>query len=125
MRLLLDEHLSPEIARQLRSRGHDVVAVAERPDLVGRADRVHFAIAPEERRAIVTRDLRDFRPLLAAALRSGATTYGLVCVPRRFSPTRKGIGSLVAALDALLTAHPADDALAAVGEVWLEEPERG
>ncbi len=33
MRLLLDEHCSPEIARQLRTLGHDVVAVAERPDL--------------------------------------------------------------------------------------------
>jgi Domain of unknown function (DUF5615) len=27
VKLLLDEHYSPEIARQLRTRGHDVVAV--------------------------------------------------------------------------------------------------
>ncbi|MFL5839912.1 MAG: DUF5615 family PIN-like protein [Thermoleophilaceae bacterium] len=67
----LDEHLSPEIARQLRDRGHDVVAVGERSDLRGRSDRVHFASLPDERRAIVTRDLGDFRSLLAAALRSG------------------------------------------------------
>ena len=33
MRLLLDEHLSPEIAASLRSRGHDVVAVSERGEL--------------------------------------------------------------------------------------------
>lgn len=31
VRLLLDEHLSPEIAHQLRARGHDAIAVGERP----------------------------------------------------------------------------------------------
>jgi Domain of unknown function (DUF5615) len=67
----LDEDVSPEIARQPRDRGHDVVAVGERSDLRGRSDRVHFASLPDERRAIVTRDLGDFRSLLAAALRSG------------------------------------------------------
>jgi hypothetical protein len=121
LKLLLDEHLSPEIARQLRKRGHDVVAVSERPGLRGRPDRVHFASLPTEQRVIVTRDLPDFRPLLAEALRRGTTTCGLVCVPRRFSLDRDGIGRLVRALDALLQAHPqADAAIALGGEIWLE-----
>ena len=102
LRLLLDEHLSPEIARQLRGRGHDVLAVGERHDLRGRPDRVHLASQPDQRRVIVTRDLGDFRPLLAGALRSGTRTYGLICVPRRFSLSRREIGRLVHALDALL-----------------------
>ncbi|MGO9788791.1 MAG: DUF5615 family PIN-like protein [Solirubrobacteraceae bacterium] len=106
MKLLLDEHLSPEISRQLRERGHDVVAVGERTDLRGRADRVHFASLPDEQRAIVTHDLGDFRPLLAEALRRGSSTYGLVCVPARFPLNRHGIGRLVTALDALLQAPP-------------------
>jgi predicted nuclease of predicted toxin-antitoxin system len=123
LKLLLDEHLSPEIARQLRERGHDVVAVGERPGLRGRPDRAHFASLPDEQRAIVTRDLADFRPLLVEALRRGAKTYGLVCVPQRFSLNHEGIGSLVRALDALLQAHPeANAAIALGGEVWLENP---
>ncbi|HVB26867.1 MAG TPA: DUF5615 family PIN-like protein [Mycobacteriales bacterium] len=123
MRLLLDEHLSPEIARQLRQRGHDVVAVSERADLRGRADRVHFASIPDQQRVIVTRDLADFRPMLAETLRHGRITYGLVCVPRRFTLNRAGIGRIVRALDALLVAHPQSDAVAALGgELWLDDP---
>ena len=123
MKLLLDEHLSPEIARQLRERGRNVVAVGERTDLRGRPDRVHFASLPDEQRTIVTRDLGDFRPLLAEALRRGSSTYGLVCVPARFPLNRDGIGRLVAALDALLVAHPAVDAAVSLGgEIWLQDP---
>lgn len=123
MKLLLDEHLSPEIARQLRERGHDVIAVGERTDLRGRPDRVHFASLPDERRAIVTRDLGDFRPLLAEALRRGSSTYGLLCVPARFPLNRDGIGRLVAALDGLLRAHPeVDAAISLGGEIWLQDP---
>jgi Domain of unknown function (DUF5615) len=122
LRLLLDEHLSSEIARQLRDRGHDVVAVGERADLRGRPDRVHFASLPEEQRAIVTRDLADFRPLLANELRRGGTTYGLVCVPRRFAGNRGAIGRFVRSLDALLHARPEVDALIALGgEICLED----
>ena len=126
MKLLLDEHLSPEIARQLRERGHDAIAVGERTDLRGRPDRVHFASLPEEQRVIVTRDLADFRPLLAEALRRGTPTYGLVCVPARFPLNRDGIGRLVAALDALLQANPeVDAAISLGGEIWLQDPPTG
>jgi len=123
LKLLLDEHLSPEIARQLRERGHDVVAVGERSDLRGRPDLVHFASLPDEQRAVVTRDLGDFRPLLAEALRRGSSTYGLVCVTARFPLNRDAIGRLVAALDALLHAHPEVDAAVSLGgEIWLQDP---
>ena len=122
MKLLLDEHLSPEIARQLRERGHDAIAVGERTDLRGRPDRVHFASLAEEQRVIVTRDLADFRPLLAEALRRGTPTYGLVCVPARFPLNRDGIGQLIAPLDALLRANPeVDAAISLGGEIWLQD----
>lgn len=122
MKLLLDEHLSPEIARQLRARGHDVVAVGERADLRGRSDRVHFASLADEQRAIVTRDLGDFRPLLADAVRRGGKAYGLVCVPGRFPLSREGISRLVRALDVLLRELPeVDAAIALGGEIWLQD----
>ncbi len=123
LRLLLDEHLSPEIARQLRAQGHDVIAVGERADLRGRPDRVHFAVLPDQQRAIVTRDVGDFRPLLAEALRRGTPTYGIVCVPERFPLSRAGIGRLVRALAALLDAHSEPDAVVKRGgEIWLDDP---
>lgn len=126
MRLLLDEHLSPEIARQLRARGHDVVAVAEHPELKGRSDRVHFASQAEQRRTIVTRDLGDFRPLLGEVLRLGGQTYGLLCVPHRFSLSRDNIARMVRALQAVLEAHPEDDAVIRLGgEIWLDDPTPG
>ncbi len=36
MKLLLDEMYPRRLAEQLRAEGHDVVAVVELPDLVGR-----------------------------------------------------------------------------------------
>lgn len=122
MRLLLDEHYSPEIAEQLRRRGHDVVAVGEEPALRGLADEIHFATSPEQRRAIVTENVGDFRPLLAAAVRAGTANYGLVCVSaRRFPRAKAAIGRMILALDALLRDHPADDGLRD-REVWLHDP---
>jgi len=120
VKLLLDEHFSPEIARQLRARGHDVIAVKEHPELIGRADRVHFASMPQQRRAIVTQDLGDFRPLLAQAMRAGEKTYGLVCVPARVSLSRGAIGQVVDSLEQLLQRHPGEeDLIDRGGEIWL------
>jgi hypothetical protein len=121
VRLLLDEHFSPEIARQLRARGHDVIAVKERSELIGRSDRVHFAAMPEQRRAIVTQDLCDFRPLLSQAMRADGKTYGLVCVPARVSLSRQAVGQVVASLELLLRENPGDDDLIdRGGETWLQ-----
>ncbi len=122
VRMLLDEHFSPEIARRLRARGHDAIAVKEHPELIGRADRVHFASMPEERRAIVTQDLGDFRPLLSETMRAGGKTYGLVCVPARVSLSRDAIGQLVGWLEEILKGHPGDeDLIDRGGEVWLSD----
>jgi predicted nuclease of predicted toxin-antitoxin system len=50
VKILLDEMWSPEIARQLRSRGFDVVAVVERSDLRSASDDDVLAVARLEER---------------------------------------------------------------------------
>ncbi len=121
MRLLLDEHFSPEIARQLRSRGHDVVAARERPELHGLSDRELLALATDERRAIVTENVADFVALHRAAVVTRASHLGLVFTsPRRFPRTRRALGRLIRALDALLTTHDARDAFR--DQAWWLEP---
>jgi predicted nuclease of predicted toxin-antitoxin system len=59
MRLLLDEHISHRIADELRRGGHDVTAVAERPDLRGRPDEELIEVALTEGRTLATFDIAD------------------------------------------------------------------
>ena len=112
MRLLLDEHLSPEIARQLRSRGHDVEAAVERPELVALPDHELFARMAAERRAILTNNVPDYIRLFNEALAGGQEHYGLVLIDDRSMPrSRNTIGLFVRVLHDFLEASPAEDAL--------------
>lgn len=111
MRLLLDEHLSPAIADQLRARGHDVVTVVE-AGLAGITDERVLAWAVREQRAVVTNNIRDFRLLHADSLRTGSPHYGIVLLTTgKYSLRRDTPSPLVAALDRLLVRSPTTDAL--------------
>ena len=115
LRLLLDEHFSPEIARQLRSQGHDVLAAPERADLHGFSDRELLRVATAERRTIVTENVADFAELHRQSILGGEPHAGLVFTsPRRYPRTRRGIGKLVRALAGLLAEGPAD----LKGQTW-------
>ena len=110
MRLLLDEHYSPEIARQLHSRGHDVVAVAERADLVGLGDDELLRRMAHERRAIVTNNVKDVVPLATRAALEAGGHFGLLFTSERSMPRRiDAIGRLVDALDRFLRHHQGED----------------
>ena len=112
MRLLLDELYSPKIAQQLRARGHDVVAVKERPELVGLGDAALFDVAAAEQRAIVTENWPHFVRLLEPAAVEGTNHYGVLFTSASKLPRSRGtIGGFVRALDQFLGNHPADDAL--------------
>lgn len=112
MRLLLDELYARQIAEQLRERGHDVIAVKERPDLAELPDRELFARMQTERRAILTENWADFGRLLREAADTGETHFGVVFTSRHQLPrSRNTIGLYVRVLDDFLTRHPAEDAV--------------
>jgi hypothetical protein len=120
VRLLLDEHFSPEIARQLRAGGHDVIAAREHAEMHGLSDHDLLILATVQRRAIVTENVADFVALHRWSVLSGTAHLGLVFTSsRQFPRTRRAIGRLVRALDALMVAHPSDGALADQTR-WLE-----
>lgn len=103
MRLLLDEHFSFRIAEQLRGRGFDVLAVAERTELrqMSDADLLRWAHAHE--RAVVTENVQDFLPIHGEFLVHGEPHSGIVLTSaRKFPRSNAGIGTLVVALAALL-----------------------
>jgi predicted nuclease of predicted toxin-antitoxin system len=106
VRALLDEQLSPQIAVLLRHAGYDVLAVADRDDLVGCSDRIVLEIASSEDRALVTNNITDFRPLAAGWLAEGRTHPGLILLPSARRRTRSAVPALAAAVEAILRAHP-------------------
>lgn len=65
MRLLLDANLSPKrIGGPLAKRGHDVLSVASDVTLGALDDPQVLELAAEQARVLVTRNARDFAPLL-------------------------------------------------------------
>lgn len=117
MRLLLDEMFSYAVAEQLRTRGHDAVAVTERPGLRGLEDDQLLAAAHREGLAIATENARDFRRFGAAAIESGEGHSGLIYTTNQSLPRNnpRTIGRLVTALDRLLADPPKGDSW----ERWL------
>lgn len=119
MKLLLDEMLSPAIARKLCSRGHDVAPVAGNSDREARSDPEVLALARAEHRAVVTNNLRDFRPLHHEAITpGGAGHFGMIFMPGSYRRTRADTGRIIAALEAILVQHPGENDLANA-EAWL------
>jgi len=114
VKLLLDEMISPKIARELRSRGDfDVQAIkGDRPDLEAVADREIVRRIATEQRALVTNDVLDFQLIHNQMLAAGEEHYGLIFTSDSTMPRNKAsIPLWVKALTELLKANPADDAL--------------
>lgn len=107
VKLLLDEMLPTEIARQLRSRGHDAAAVAEDPELRGLPDADLFTHAQAQARAIVTYNRDDFLALDRSYRHRGRGHHGIVILnPNRFPQGPPATGWLIASLDALANTGP-------------------
>lgn len=105
---------SPRIAHELRARGHDVVSVHEEPGS-GTADEDVLDHARAEQRAVVTENVRDYRPLAEALIVAGNNHSGLVYTTDRRWP-RTDPGSLIAGIDAMLASTPGQPTDT---EIWL------
>lgn len=116
MRILLDEHLSPTVAEWLRAHGLDAVAVSERPELRGQPDERLMGVAAEEDRAIVTNDVKDFRPIARRWHDGGRSHAGLVFIPKERDRARSSAARLASAIELLMITNPNGLANA---EVWV------
>jgi hypothetical protein len=81
VRLLLDANLSARrIGGPLRTAGHDVLALSEHPELEGLHDPEVLALAAEQTRILVTRNSRDFAPLLREWAEAGRHHSGCILI---------------------------------------------
>jgi hypothetical protein len=106
VKALLDEQLPPRIAVLLRERGYDVVAVAERAHLVAAGDRALLELASSEGRAVITNNVKDFRPLAAERLARGRDHGGLILLPSSRTRTRAVIERLADAIEIVMRNNP-------------------
>jgi hypothetical protein len=107
LKILLDAHFSPDVADLLVQRGHDVDAVLLRADLANdSSDAVVMAVAHAEGRAVVTNNVKDFRPIAAQRIASGHSHSGLILVPANRPRSRSASGSLADAIEQVIRANP-------------------
>lgn len=107
MKLLLDAMYSPGVAARLRVRGHDAVAIAERPELVAMSDSGLLEAMAAESRTIVTNNVLDYVPLFRHALLDGGEPPALLLTEDRTMPrTSAEIGRFVSMLEGLAAGEP-------------------
>jgi len=116
VKALLDEQLSPQIAALLQQDGLDVEAVGDRPDLIGLSDMVIFEVACREDRAVITNNVKDFRPLAAQWLAEGRVHAGLILPPSSRTRTHAANTLLADRIAIVLRDNP--DGLAS-SEHWI------
>lgn len=81
MRLLLDANLSPKrVGAALEAQGHDVLALAANLRLSALDDPEVLALAADQDRILVTRNCRDFAPLLREWAEAGRSHSGCILI---------------------------------------------
>jgi hypothetical protein len=121
IQLLLDEMFSPMIAEALRTQGHRVVALVERPEMRVMPDEEVFAWAAAQRCWLLTESVKDFQPIKLRALQANASLAGLLFTSSRTFPrSRQQVAPLVDALNAWLAKGPPEPPII---EDWLQPVE--
>jgi hypothetical protein len=112
---------APAVAQALRDLGHDVAAVAERPELRALTDSDIFRAAIEQGRWLLTENVKDFRPILLQTMQTETLAVGVLFTSSRAFPrSRKNPGPLVHAVHAWLVTGPPEPP---VTEDWLTDPD--
>jgi Domain of unknown function (DUF5615) len=107
VKLALDHHYSPLIARLLRERGFDVVAAVE-VSWEAEEDEPLLVLCRTERRCLLTNNVGDFAVIARAWQTEGRTHAGLIFTSDVGRPrSRDTIGRYVDALAELMTANTA------------------
>lgn len=104
MRLLLDEHISPAVAGQLRARGVDALPIRDwrGGGYRGASDEHLLTAAVQDERVLVTFDLRTIPTLLKEWAETDRHHAGVVLVDQR-TVRPPDVGGLVRALATLAT----------------------
>jgi predicted nuclease of predicted toxin-antitoxin system len=108
-RFLLDEHINPAVAIQLRRTGYDATSIHETEHL-GLLDSGVLELAAAQHRALVTYNIVDFEALAAQWFARGLSHSGIVLVHER-TISQRTVGGLVRALARLADRHPGPRAL--------------
>lgn len=104
MRLLLDANLSPRgVAAPLRALGHDVRALAEEPAVQALDDPAVLDLAASEGRILVTRNSRDFVPILREWAEAGRGHAGCILI---WTLDHSRFAEIVAGVELLLARRP-------------------
>lgn len=85
----------------------DVEAVTERADLIGSSDSELIEVATGERRAVVTNNVKDFRPIAARRLAGGKGHGGLILLPAKQVRTSAASTMLADVIENVMKANPA------------------
>lgn len=104
MKALLDAQLSHEIPRLLQARGLDVDAVTLRHDIA--SDAAIMEVAAVEERAVVTNNIKDFRPIAARRVQRGQGHAGLMLVPSTRRRTKAANTALADAIELVMRTNP-------------------
>jgi len=104
VRLLLDANLSPKrIGSVLERSGHDVLCLAADPALGALDDPDVLELASDEGRVLITRNSRDFPPLLRQWNEAGRHHAGCILI---WSLAHNEFGAIVHGVTWLLGQYP-------------------
>ena len=102
MRILLDAHVSSRrVGRPLVRRGHDVVALDSDAQLAALSDDEILAFAANDRRIVITHDVKDFARLVCSAGEAGRSHGGCILV---LLPTNAH-GAVLRGVESLFSEH--------------------